>query len=101
MIVAVDELTQWSVAAESKEWIGPITVTADGVPTTAWEGTLTAPGARPETWVAPTELDAGYGLLIGNGTSFTLLPSRKYTLWVRFTDDPEVPVQRCGEIRTY
>jgi|SRR6187549_1570894 len=99
--MADEELTQWSIAAETKEWVGPITVTADGVETTAFEVTLTSPGARPTSWAAATELDGGLGLLVGVDTPFPLLPSRKYTAWVRFTDDPEQPVIRCGEIRTY
>ena len=78
-----DELTAWSVAAETKEWVGPITVTADGEPTTAFEVSLTAPGERPATWEAAVVLDAGRGLLIGEGTTFELLPNRKYTAWIR------------------
>ena len=99
--MADEELTQWSVAAETKEWVVPITVTADGVPTTAFDVTLTAPGARPATWQAADVLDGDRGILIGTDTDFELLPGRKYTVWIRFTDDPEVPVQRCGEVRTY
>lgn len=99
--MADEELTQWSIAAETKEWVGPITVTADGEPTEAFEVTLTAPGARPTTWEAATALDGGLGIMVGTGTTFPMLPQRKYTAWVRFTDDPEQPVLRCGEIRTY
>ena len=96
-----DELTQWSVAAETKEWVGPITVTADGVPTTAFEVTLTAPGDRPATWVTATLLDGNRGILIGDDTDFPLTAGRKYTAWVRFTDDPEVPVLHVGNVRVY
>lgn len=99
--MADEELTQWSVAAETKEWVGPITVTADGTPTTAFEVTLTAPGARPVDWVDADILDGGRGILIGEGTDFPLIAGRKYTVWIRFTDDPEIPVQRCGNVRTY
>lgn len=99
--MADEELTQWSVAAETREWVGPITVTADGVPTTAFDVTLTAPGARPSLWVAADELDGDKGILIGADTDFELIAGRKYTVWIRFTDDPEIPVQRCGNVRTY
>lgn len=99
--MADEELTQWNVAAETKEWVGPITVTVDDVPTTAFDVSLTAPGTRPSLWVAADELDGAQGILIGDGTDFELLPSRKYTVWVRYTDVPEIPVQRCGEVRTY
>lgn len=96
-----DLLTAWSVAAETKEWVGPIDVSIDGVPTTLFEVTLTAPGVRPADWEDSVLLSGQRGILIGDGTSFELLPGRKYTVWVRFSDDPEVPVQRCGTVRTY
>lgn len=96
-----DDLTQWQVAAETKEWVGPITVTADGVPTTAFEVTLTGPGERPAEWAAPTVLDGGRGLLIGDGTDFPLQPGFKYTVWIRYSDTPEVPVQRVGQVKAY
>lgn len=96
-----DELTQWSIAAETKEWVGPITVTADGVPTSSFEVTVTGPGARPSAWESASLLDGGRGVLVGTGTSFLLTAGRKYTVWIRYTDSPEVPVQRCGEIRVY
>lgn len=96
-----DELTQWTVAAETKEWVGPITVTADGVPTTSFQVTLTAPGERPEAWETPTTLDGGQGILIGDDTDFLLLPGRKYTVWIKYSDTPEVPVQRVGQVKAY
>jgi hypothetical protein len=94
-------LTQWSLAAETKEWVGPITVLVDDDPVTGFEIALTEPGARPTTWSSPTALDEGQGALVGVGTSFPLVPFKIYTLWVRYTDSPEVPVQKCGEIKVY
>jgi hypothetical protein len=96
-----DELTQWRVAAETCEWVGPITVTANGTPTTAFEVTLTAPGERPSTWSDPLVISGGRGILIGDGTDYELLPGRKYTAWIRYTDDPEVPVYPVGTVRTF
>jgi hypothetical protein len=96
-----DELTQWRVAAETKEWIGPITVLADGVPTIDFQVTLTGPGERPAVWAAPTVLDGGRGMMIGTGTDFTLVPGRKYTAWIRLADDPEDVVSSVGIIRVY
>lgn len=96
-----DDLTQWSIAAETKEWVGPITVTADGTPTTDFEVTLSGPGQRPADWVAPTSLDSGLGLLVGEGTDFPLLPGRKYTVWIRYTDSPEIPVLHVGQVKAY
>ena len=96
-----DELTTWNVAAETCEWVGPIVVTADGTPTTEFEVTLTAPGTRPGDWSAPTVMGSERGVLIGYGTDYELLPGRKYTVWVRYTDDPEIPVYRVGKVKAY
>jgi hypothetical protein len=96
-----DELTAWSLAAETTEFVGPITVTADGVPVTGFEVTLTGPGARPATWVSPEVLGSQRGILVGTGTGFPLVPSTKYTVWVRYADSPETPVMHVGTIRAY
>jgi hypothetical protein len=96
-----DELTAWSVAAETKEWVGPITVTADGDETTEFEVTLTAPGARPLEWVTPTTVQGNQGILVGTDTDFPLTPGRKYTAWIRFVDNPEEPVLRIGTVKAY
>lgn len=96
-----ETLTPWSVAAETREWVGPITVAIDDVPTSDFEVTLTAPGGRPTAWEEPLLLSGERGILIGDDTTFPLLPGRKYTVWVRVVDDPEIPVQRCGTVRTY
>ena len=41
-------LTMWSLVAETKEWCGPITVTANGtpVPAIAWIRASWSPGSR-------------------------------------------------------
>jgi hypothetical protein len=96
-----DELTAWTVAAETKEWVGPISVTADGDATTEFEVTLTAPGARPADWSEPTVLETQRGILIGDGTDYPLTAGRKYTVWIRYTDDPEAPVYRIGTVKAY
>jgi hypothetical protein len=96
----MSDLTTWSVAAETKEVVGPISVAADGVAVTTFEVTLTDGTARPATWVTPTTIGSMKGILIGNST-FPLVKDRKYTVWVRFTSSPEVPVQRIGYVKTY
>lgn len=96
-----DELTQWNVAAETKEWVGPITVTADGIAVTSFEVAVTAPGIRPATWAAADVLDGLRGVMVGTGTSHSLIAGGKYTVWVRYTDVPEIPVQRCGTVKVY
>ena len=96
-----DDLTAWSLPAETKEWVGPVTLTADGSTVTAFMMTLSAQGQRPANWVDPTELDGKRGLLVGVGTPFTLLPGRRYYVWLKYTDSPEVPVLRVGSIRVF
>ena len=95
------DLTQWLVAAETKEWVGPITVLADDVSVTTFQVTLTGPGERPIEWETPTALDGGLGLLVGTGTDFPLQAGRKYTVWIRFTDSPEQPVMHVGQVKAY
>lgn len=99
--MADTELTQWLVAAETKEWIGPITVAVDAVPVTTFEVSLTAPGARPATWVSPSVLNGARGVLAGLGTTFPFTAGAKYGVWIRFTSNPEVPVQKIGEVKAY
>lgn len=96
-----DELTQWSVAAETKEFVGPITVSADGAPVTNFDVTLTLGAARPTAWVAATVLDGSRGIMVGADTPFPLVARGKYTVWVRFTDSPEAPVLSVGNVRIY
>jgi hypothetical protein len=98
-----DEFTPWSLPGETKEWVGPITVLADGDVTNAFKVTVTAPGARPVNWQDAIQLDfsGGYGVMVGVGTAFPLVVGRKYTVWIRYTDAPEQPVRKVGTIRVY
>lgn len=96
-----DELTAWSVAAETCEFVGPITVTADGAPVTNFEVTVTAPGARPIVWVAPEVLGGNRGVMVGTGTPFLLTASTKYVVWIRYADSPETPVMHIGTVKAY
>lgn len=98
MSVTTDEVT-WTLPAETKEWVGPITVTADGQPVTTFEVTVTEGGGRPTAWVATTELEGDLGVLVGVGTAFPLRTGRRYTIWTRYADTPEIPVTRIGTIR--
>lgn len=96
-----ETLTEWTLAAETKEWVGPIDVLVDDVEVTGFQVALTGPGARPTVWVSPTEIGGDFGLLVGAGTDYPLVPFKSYTLWVRYTDTPEIPVQKCGLIKAY
>lgn len=94
------EVTQWELVEETREWVGPITVTADGTETDDFEVTVTGPGVRPTDWHAPLELDGQFGVLVGLGTQFPLVFGEKSTVWIRLPDDnPEEPVLRVGTIR--
>ena len=88
-------MTTWNLPRETIEWVGPVTVTADGEPATAVELALLPLGTRPagDVWQAPLVLDGGQGLLV-NG----LAPDR-YVLWARVTDAPETPVLEVGTVR--
>lgn len=94
-----DDLTTWTLVAETKEWVGPITVLADGAPVSSFEVTVTEGQARPTTWTAATSLDGGLGVLVGTGTSFPLVTGKRYAVWTRHTDSPEIPVTKVGIIK--
>lgn len=95
------DLVQWRLPAETKEFLGPITVTVNGTPTNAFELTLTKDAGRPTLWKAPRQVTGGLGLLVGLGTDFPLSVGHKHTLWARISSMPEVPVQRIGLVRVF
>jgi hypothetical protein len=98
-VTVADDLTTWTLTAETKEWVGPIAVTADGTPVTSFEVSVTAGGARPSTWEAALLLNGGRGVMVGVGTTFPLRVGQRYTVWARFTDITEVPVLKVGAVR--
>ncbi len=97
--MADEDLTLWEVAAETKEWVGPMTVTADGAPVSAFEVAVTEGTKRPTTWRAPLTLEGQRGVLVGVETDWPLAVGKVYTVWIRFTDQPERPVERIGSIK--
>lgn len=60
-----------------------------------------APGEDPETWIGGTWEEGTDGFLarclVGPGGSIELDPGR-YRVWVRFTDEAEVPVKEAGTL---
>lgn len=94
-----DVLTTWTLPAESKEFVGPITVLVDNVAVTNFEVAFTDGTARPTTWAAADIVDAARGILIGPGTANATVVAHKYTVWVRFTDSPEIPVTRACYVK--
>lgn len=93
------DLPTWTLAAETKEFVGPITMTVDGTPVTTYEVTVTSGGGRPTTWQNRDEVGGERGVMVGDGTNFLLKAGQKYTVWTKFTDTPEIPVDRVGFIR--
>jgi hypothetical protein len=95
-------LTQWELVAETKEWVGPITVTVNGSPVSGFTLAVTEGQARPTTFYTPdANPDDGtqYGLIVGTGTSVPLTVNKIYTIWAKYSDDPEIPVLRAGRIK--
>lgn len=96
-------LTMWSLVAETKEWCGPITVTANGTPVGNFQVAVCEGTTRPTVWTTPdADPDppgTALGVLVGVGTIYPLTVGRKYTIFIRFTDNPEAPVERAGQIK--
>jgi lactam utilization protein B len=93
-----EALTTWTLAQETKEFV-PITVTADAVTVSSFEVAMTTGAARPTTWAACSTVATETGILVGAGTSYPLVLGQKHTVWVRFTDTPEIPVTRAFYIK--
>ena len=89
-------MTTWHLNRLSREWVGPITVTADGDPVMGWTYALLPVGERPvapeDIDGVPTALPGGLGVLVGPDTAHVLAPG-EYALWVRYVDTPEAPVR--------
>jgi hypothetical protein len=88
----------WSLVQETKEFI-PLAVTADGVPVTSFSVSVCAGTGRPATWAAADSVGGETGVLVGVGTAWLLTLNVKYTVYVKFTDNPEIPVTRAVFIK--
>jgi len=88
----------WSLVQETKEFI-PLVVTADGTPVTSFSVAVCAGNDRPTTFNAADTVASEKGVLVGVGTSWPLLLNVKYTVYVKFTDNPEIPVTRAVFIK--
>lgn len=94
----------WKIPRESKEWVGPITVTVDGaVTTTNIKIAILPNGIRPTApdWktpdVDPDPPATAPGAMVGPGTTFVLAHGL-YGIWVQITDTPEIPVIEPGDV---
>jgi hypothetical protein len=87
--------TTWRLSRLSREWVGPITVTADAAPVTNWTYAVVPFGDRPaapeDIDAAPTVLDDLLGVLVGPGTD-NVLTTGRYVIWVRYVAGSEAPV---------
>jgi hypothetical protein len=88
-------VTTWSLSSLSREWVGPITVTADDTPVTGWTYLVLPWGEKPtapeDIDRVPDALDGGLGVLVGPGST-NILPVGVYRIWLRYVDAPEAPV---------
>jgi hypothetical protein len=88
-------VTVWRLSSLTREWVGPITVTADDTPVTAWTYRVMPWGDKPDTPESiddtPTDLNGGLGVLVGPGSD-NVLAVGEYQIWIRYVDSPEAPV---------
>lgn len=91
-------ITTWVLAQETKQFV-PIAVTADTVLLTGFDVAFTTGTGRPTSWAAASVVDGDTGILVGAGTPYPLVLNQKHTVWVRFTDNPEIPVTRACYIK--
>jgi len=88
-------ITTWRLSQLSREWVGPIAVTADADPVANWTYAILPTGERPATLEdidgVPTLLDDTLGILVGPDTD-NVLTAGRYLIWVRFTLGLEAPV---------
>ena len=74
----------------------PITLTADAVAIA-----FTTPGGTPATWFTGTWEGTGTArVLVGPGGALTLTPGT-YWVWVKVTDNPEIPAEQVGILIIY
>lgn len=102
--MAEEELTTWTVIAETREWVGPITMslTANDVTTTTedFEVCVVPKGSRPTAWQAPDASQGGeLGVLVGADTPYPLTPGPTYQIYARHTSTLEIPVVLVGQIK--
>jgi hypothetical protein len=84
-------MSDWKMPRESLEWVGPLTVSANGVPTLTYQVSLVKVHERPKTFLPPDPLAGGLGLLVGPGGTWAVEPGT-YTIWVKITSAGEAPV---------
>lgn len=93
----------WEFPLESREWVGPFTVTKTVQSTgqiiisTDWKIAVLPSGSRPTIdppeglWQTPLTLDDGMGVMVGPGTTYVLARGT-YRVWIQVPDINEEPV---------
>ncbi len=92
-------MTTWELPAETKEFVGPITLTANGAAVTNFEIAVAVKGQRPTTWAAPTLDGTDRGVMVGAGTAVPLVPGRTYVIFARYATLLETPVIEVGQVK--
>jgi hypothetical protein len=99
----VTTLTQWELVAETKEWVGPITLTVNGGAVTNFTLAVCEGTARPTTFttpdVDPDPPNTDRGVIVGVGSLWPLTLGKTYTIFAKYSDSPEIPVVRVGRIK--
>lgn len=88
-------MTLWTLDRLSTEGVGPVTVSRNGVPVTAWTYAIVPHGERPasvgDIASTPVTISGSLYVLVGPGTDHALTPGT-YQIWARYVDSPEAPV---------
>lgn len=95
--------TQWTFDRDDIRWVGPITITDDGVETTDFTVTLHRESDRPTVWLAPDVEPAGaaLGIRVGAGSSWTATTKQGlYLIRARIVGTSETESVEVGRIRT-
>lgn len=94
---------QWTFDRADIRWVGPITVTDDGVLTPNFEVTVFPANERPTVWRAPDTEPGGasLGVRVGTGSYWpaTAAPGL-YVIRARIVDADETESVEVGRIRT-
>lgn len=72
-------ITTWDIPQLSREWIGPITVTANGVAVTSYKLALMPDGSEPATgdWADPTLSGTELGIIAD-------VAPGSYRIWAKY-----------------
>lgn len=81
-------MTVWRIPVESvNEWVGALTVAANGVPTTNYQLAVVEYGTRPTVWEDPVphpdDAVAGLGVLVAAGSGHVLVAGKVYIIQVQ------------------